>query len=206
MIFIEGIALGLSTGVMCLATCGPILIPFLLSEGKNPKKNAVFVLEFLSGRLLAYLFIGLLAGLLGSQFTPFNPWVIGMINLCLASLLILYGFYHFKTVCPGTTHHNLRNKLGNRFSSLIPVLTGTITGINICPPLLLAVSNAAETGSIGGSMFFFAMFFIGTAVYFIPLPFIGAFHRQKTLQIIGKFAAILMGFIYLYKGIYLLLS
>ncbi|MDD4033651.1 MAG: sulfite exporter TauE/SafE family protein, partial [Bacteroidales bacterium] len=182
------------------------LIPFLLSEGKNPKKNAVFVLEFLSGRLLAYLLIGLLAGLLGSRFTPFTPWIIGLINICLAILLILYGFYRFKTVCPGTTRRNLRNTIGKHFPSLVPVLTGTITGINICPPLLLAVSNAVETGSIGGSLLFFAMFFIGTAVYFIPLPFIGAFRRQQTLSIIGKFAALLMGFIYLYKGIYLLLS
>ena len=39
MIFIEGIALGLSTGVMCLATCGPVLIPFLLSEGNPPQKK-----------------------------------------------------------------------------------------------------------------------------------------------------------------------
>jgi len=206
MIFIEGIALGLSTGVMCLATCGPVLIPFLLSEGNPPKKNAVYVLEFLSGRLLAYLLIGLLAGLLGHHFVTFKPWISGIMNICLASLLILYGFYRFKIVCPGTTRRKLRGTVSKRFPSLIPVLTGTITGLNICPPLLLAVSNAAKTGSIGGSLFFFTMFFIGTAVYFVPLPFIGAFRRQQALGFIGKFASLFMGFYYGYKGVYLLLN
>jgi hypothetical protein len=62
-----------------------------------------------------------------------------------------------------------------------------------------------DTGSIAGGLWFFFLFFLGTTLYFIPLPFIGFFRRQQVLRVIGKFAAIIAGTLYLYKGIVLLL-
>jgi len=79
-----------------------------------------------------------------------------------------------------------------------------VTGMNICPPFLLAITGAVETGEITGSIAFFTMFFLGTGIYFIPLPFIGFFRRQQVLRIIGKFAAILAGILYIFKGVFML--
>ena len=51
MQYSSGFILGLSTGVVCLAYCGPVLIPFLMGEGKGVYKNIGSVSLFLLGRL-----------------------------------------------------------------------------------------------------------------------------------------------------------
>jgi len=44
-------------------------------------------------------------------------------------------------------------------------MVGFIIGINICPQFLPAFTRASATGTLSGSMLFFAMFFWGTSVY-----------------------------------------
>ena len=40
---IEGFILGISTGTLCLVTCTPIYIPFLMSEDRKFGKNFIKV-------------------------------------------------------------------------------------------------------------------------------------------------------------------
>lgn len=200
--------LGLSTGAVCLAYCGPVIIPYILGEGKPIFGNVVSLVLFLTGRLLAYLLIGLLVGLLGNallqNFTGKTAFL-GVLYIILASLLTVYGFFRVREVCLGHGTVHLNKQFGNRFPQIVPVFGGLVTGMNLCPPLLLAITNAMETGKLGSSLIFFFMFFLGTTLYFIPVPFIGFFRRHQVLRIIGKFAAILAGLLYLYKGVALLL-
>jgi hypothetical protein len=56
--FPEGFILGLSTGAVCVAYCGPVLLPFILGEGTTVIQNAKSVGLFLGGRLLAYILVG----------------------------------------------------------------------------------------------------------------------------------------------------
>jgi sulfite exporter TauE/SafE len=208
MNYSEGILLGLSTGSICLAYCGPVLIPYLMGENRNIYTNVVYVSLFLSGRLFAYLIIGFIAGIAGTFFlqtSGFGTVIIGSSYIILSILLIGYGFYRFKQVCLGKSQTKLAFRYFKHMPYLIPLTGGILTGLNICPPLLLAVTKAAATENIAGSMLFFIMFFIGTSMYFIPLPFLGIFKRQNVLRIIGKFAAILAGLIYLYKGLFMLI-
>jgi sulfite exporter TauE/SafE len=208
MEYSSGFLLGLSTGVVCLAYCGPVLIPFLMGEGNTINRNLGSVALFLAGRLVAYVLIGLLAGIIGStllQPSATKTVFMGMVYIILSILLILYGFHRFREVCLGRSGLQFKKNKGRRWNFLIPFSGGFATGLNLCPPFLLAVTEAADTGKITDSILFFIMFFIGTAVYFLPLPFIGFFRRQQVLRIIGKFAAIFAGIFYLYKGIILLL-
>jgi hypothetical protein len=46
-------------------------------------------------------------------------------------------------------------------------------------------------------------FFLGTSVYFIPIPFLGVFRRVSALQIVGRFAAVIVALYYLYVGVLL---
>jgi sulfite exporter TauE/SafE len=209
MNFPEGILLGLSTGAICLAYCGPVIIPYLLGENKNIQTNFVYVSLFLSGRLLAYLVIGLIAGIAGTLFlqpSGFTIKLIGVSYVFLSILLIVYGFHRFKEVCLGKTQIKVTSGYFKNRPYVAPLIGGILTGLNICPPLILAVTKAASTHDIAGSILFFMMFFIGTSLYFIPLPFIGIFKRQHVLRIIGKFAAILAGLIYLYKGLFMIIN
>ncbi len=52
---------------------------------------------------------------------------------------------------------------------------------------MLAIVNAVETASILSSILFFLMFFLGTTIYFIPLPFMGAFQSfTNTVIAVGS--------------------
>ncbi len=83
---------------------------------------------------------------------------------------------------------------------------GVVTGSSVCPPFLLALTNAAEKSSLFHSLFFFFAFFLGTSVFFLPAPLLGIFREIPVLQTIGKLAAGIMGLYYLYSGIILLIG
>jgi sulfite exporter TauE/SafE len=208
MDYSAGFVLGLSTGVVCLAYCGPVLIPYLMGEGNTVYGNVGSVTLFLSGRLAAYMVIAILSGIIGSKFLQPSAYKIvflGILYILLSVLLIVYGFHRFKEICLGRSRLPAKKNYVLRWPFMLPLSGGFATGLNICPPFLLAITGAMETGKITGSLMFFFMFFLGTSVYFIPLPFIGFFRRQQVLRIIGKFAAILAGIMYLYKGIIMLI-
>jgi sulfite exporter TauE/SafE len=207
MEYSSGFILGLSTGVVCLAYCGPVLIPFLMGEGNTINRNLGSVSLFLAGRLVAYVLIGLLAGIIGRTFlqpSALKSVFMGIVYIILSVLMILYGFHRFREICMGRSRLQIKKSKGRRWNFLIPLSGGFATGLNLCPPFLLALTGAVDTGKVADSVLFFIMFFIGTMVYFLPLPFIGFFRRQQVLRIIGKFAAIFAGIIYFYKGIILL--
>jgi sulfite exporter TauE/SafE len=164
---------------------------------------------FLAGRLFAYLIVGLITGWAGMillEPTGGSMVLFGVIYLLLAGLLIAYGFHRFREVCLGKVDNALKKRYLFRWPFLVPVVGGFVTGLNLCPPFLLAIAAAMEGDSIGGAVLFFGYFFVGTSVYFIPLPFVGFFRRQQALRAIGKFAAMLAGVFYLYKGILMLIT
>ena len=204
MNFPEGILLGLSTGVVCLAYCGPVIIPYLLGENKNISKNFFIILLFLSGRFVSYMIFGLIAGISGKILihpSMLTNLIVGISYIILSLLLIIYGFYQFKEICLAKIKPGTSGGFFNKRPYFIPFYGGLISGLNICPPFLIAVTKAITTNNITDSLVFFFMFFIGTSIFFIPLPFLGIFKRQQVLRIIGKFAAILAGLIYLFKGV-----
>jgi sulfite exporter TauE/SafE len=201
--FQEGFILGLSTGAVCVAYCGPVLLPFILGEGTTVINNTKSVGLFLGGRLVSYILVGFVSGILGLtivQNSIQNRFVFGIIYTVLAFFMIAYGFHRFREICLGQNQRKLQQKL-SRWPLSIPLAGGFVTGLNLCPPFLLAIIGAVETRQLSGSIVFFIMFFLGTSVYFIPMPFLGFFKRKQVLQVIGKFAAILAGLLYLYKGV-----
>jgi sulfite exporter TauE/SafE len=204
----QGFILGLSTGAVCVAYCGPVLIPYLMSESGGLKKSYLLVAIFLTGRLTAYLLTAILAGIIGHavvQQTESRTFIMGFAYMILSALLIAYGLYRFKEICLGKTVKKMPESQNSQKRLLIPFTGGFLTGINICPPFLLAIAGAIDSGTIAGSVLFFVAFFAGTSIFFLPMPVAGMFKRQHVLRIIGKFAALLAGFLYFYKGLILLI-
>ena len=204
----EGFMLGLSTGPVCLAYCGPVLISYLLGEGNKVKKNSINTGIFLGGRLIAYILTGLVAGMIGKmilQPTHERAMIMGFVYVGFAGYMIFYGFYGFREICLGSMQHKVADKFGKRLPGIVPFIGGIITGLNICPPFLLAIARATDTGYIGESVMLFIMFFIGTSIYFVFFPFIGVFKNQHILRTIGKFTAILAGLFYFWTGITLII-
>ena len=201
----HGFLLGLANGTTCLAFCAPVLVPFLLEEGKNVRQNLVTLFKFLGGRLGAYTLFGLLAWATGSlllRAANYQSLVIGAAYVGLAALLLV-AVLRKKAPAGACALEGAQTKL-SRWPALLPVGMGFLAGLKVCPPLLLAFTEAASTGTLTGSLVLFLTFFLGTSVYFIPIPFLGVFRRVSALQIVGKFAAVIVSLYYLYAGILLL--
>ena len=206
---LEGFILGLSNGATCMAYCAPVLVPYLLGEGKGILRNSVFTAQFLSGRLVGYLLFAVLAwginrSILQGMSKP--DLIIGPAYIVFSMLLIYYGFFATSTSCVATRMNGLRHRLTKIWPDLLPVVAGLVTGLSFCPPFLLAFTGAMEKTTVLQSMFFFFAFFLGTSIFFIPTPFIGILRGFSTLRIIGKMAAGLIGVYYLYSGIMMLIG
>lgn len=194
----------MSNGAVCLAYCAPVLVPYILGEGQSIRQNSMILARFLSGRLFGYLLVGLLTGLFNFFIvdkSPAQSLFFGSTYMVLAILLMIYGFFDLRRICIAERSGGLLKRASTRFPLILPLFLGLFTGLTLCPPFLLAIVSAAESGSILGSPLFFLLFFLGTAIYFIPLPFMGAFRQLRFLQAVGKFASGVMGTYYFYLGL-----
>ena len=203
----QGFLLGLANGTSCLAFCAPALIPFFMHEGQGVRQNLVTLFKFLGGRMGGYLLIGLLAwgaGSLLSGAAGYERLLIGIAYVGLAALLLV-AVLRKKAPAGACAFEGARATL-SRWPALLPVGMGFLAGLKICPPLLLAFTGAASAGSLAGSLVFFLAFFLGTSVYFIPIPFLGVFRRVSALQIVGQFAAVIVAVYYLFAGVILLVA
>jgi sulfite exporter TauE/SafE len=200
---VSGFLLGLATGPSCLAFCAPVLVPYLLAEGHGPRRSASLLGFFLLGRLLGYLLFGLAAGLVGSLLSagPVREGLFGVAYLGLAVVLLGYGLRQARRAsCAVGAGRGAVRWLRARGPALLPALLGLLTGLNLCPPFALAVTGAAETGSIAGSVLFFVAFFVGTSLFFLPLPGLGGLRRFEALATVARLAAAVVGVYYLYRG------
>jgi hypothetical protein len=205
----ESFILGLSNGATCITYCAPVLVPYLLGEGKGILRNSVLTAQFLSGRLVGYLSFAVFAwGINRSIMQGVNKpdLIIGPAYIVFSLLLIFYGFFRTRTPCTTKCTTGLRHRLLTIWPGSLPIIAGLVTGLSFCPPFLLAFTGAMEKTTILQSMFFFFAFFLGTSIFFIPLPFSGLFRGFAALRIIGRMAAGLIGVYYLYSGIIMLIG
>jgi sulfite exporter TauE/SafE len=201
---VQGFFLGLSSGGACLSMCAPVLVPYLMGEGNGLGRNAAAAGQFLFGRLAGYLCFAVIAWAINANLVGLSVYrdlIMGCTYLPLAVLMILYGFGCIKTQCAaGRTAGRFAGlEMNRRF--MFVILLGLLTGLNFCPPFLMAVAGAADTGSLAGSLLFFVAFFAGTLIYFIPAPFIGLIRGGTVMSTVGKMAAGVTGLYYTYAGI-----
>ena len=197
---LKGLALGFSAGIFCIGFCYPVLGPLMLSRPEsNFKGSAITLAIFILGRLFAYLLFGAIFGLIGSQVASlpiFRLIILPIAYLILGILMILYGlvtsFPHW-TIC-----HSLDKYYKNRKANLF---FGFLTGINICPPFLLAITTATELGKIWSGVVFFFIFFLATTVYLLPFLFVGLVSRFKDIRISARVIAVLAGIWFVYRSI-----
>lgn len=204
----QGFLLGLASGSTCLAYCAPAIVPYLLGEGKSSKHNVFLLGQFLTGRLFGYLLFALLAYGISSSlaFSALQrELLLGPAYILLAIVLFRYSRKP-KSICMAHTLGTLTPKITGSQTSLMPLLLGMLTGINLCPPFLLVFTEAAGTQTLAQAMLYFSSFFLGTALYFLPLPFLGFLKQYVILKDIGKMIAVLMSFYYLYTGMIMLIG
>jgi sulfite exporter TauE/SafE len=198
--------LGLTSGGSCLASCGPLAAALLASEGIALRRSTVLLSVFLSGRLLGYLCWAVLSWLLGWLiFESTKGFVLfSAADLVLGAWLIYYGIHRpapSHASCPGSTLNSL-NRPGSRHEAFLRGgLWGFLSGLQICAPFLTAFAGAARTGSLGGSLLFFFLFYLGTGIWFISFPFIGTLGRFRQIAQVARFLTLPLGAYFTYSGI-----
>jgi sulfite exporter TauE/SafE len=182
----EGFLLGLSTGISCLATCGPVYTPYLMQYERNLIKNLLVVFELCAGRFLAYLVVGAAAGILGKHIDFDGMGYITASGYILFSLFLLLTVFrtHRKE------HHCYIDKTKKTTFLDRPVVLGILTGINFCPPFLLALTKAFEGSGPVAGMLLFSSFFAGTTLFLLPLSAFGILGSKPVFRMIARWGAV----------------
>lgn len=190
-----GFLAGLSVGVSCLGLCLPVFLPILLSQKRNTRGSFLLVLEFSVGRLLGYLFFGLIFGWFGQVIrSDLIHYIIALANIWTGILMVVYSLGRIdKKICSYIPFSKIK----------WPVLLGFLTGVNVCPPFLASLTYVFNLRDVIASIVYFLMFFLGTSVYIIPAAFLGIFTKINWVQKISHIAGVLVG---LYFTVWNLLS
>lgn len=203
----EPALLGFSSGLLCLSACGPVLLPWLASEGAGLRSTSALLAQFLAGRLAGYLVFATAAWALGLALPlPAGPNAVlfGAVHLALAAALASYAFSTLRPrpeACPGGLSPGRGRALAGRFRALGPAVLGLLTGLNLCPPFLVAGVRAAQRHSLPGALEFFLLFFAGTLVWFLPFLGASAARRFTSLRAVARFTTALVAAYYGYLGV-----
>ncbi len=194
----EGFALGASTGIACAGTCVPFLVPYLMTDERTKiRECAGLLFQFLSGRLLAYVLFGLVAGWLGGQLRPYVSETIRAWALIVTAVLLLFtslkGHSSAGTFCVAS--------FSKKISPKTPFFLGVLLGLNICPPFLLGMARLAEYGTATAGALFFTAFFAASSFYLIPFFIFKPLVAGQRVRFIGRTVSALVGLWYLGTGI-----
>ncbi|HDR90702.1 MAG TPA: sulfite exporter TauE/SafE family protein [candidate division Zixibacteria bacterium] len=191
----EGFFLGLSLGVSCLGTCLPVILPYLFIEQKRLRSSFASVLWFLIGRFIGYISFGAIAGALGGQVPQsYREPITGAAYIVLACLIIYNALRkrRLEPNCPAKKHAKFLSH---------PILFGLILGFNPCPAFLIASGRAFESGGALAGALFFATFFVGTSVFFLPLSLFGELAKMKFFRITAKILAVIVALWFMFVGV-----
>jgi sulfite exporter TauE/SafE len=195
----DSLILGLSSGSACLATCGMVMFPYLMAGSSGVKRIAVDLSLFLITRFVIYFILATLSWYFGQALFS-NPVVRnivpGILYIFFAVMLIWYSIGKNRSPnCPATIVKTINN---NR---LVPILLGLINSLGFCPALFIILTKGATQGTLVQSYLAFLAFFIGSSIWFLPLPLAGKIRKKEVLKNIGILATGLAGIIFLIKGI-----
>jgi hypothetical protein len=195
----DSLILGLSSGSACLATCGMVMFPYLMAGSAGVKKIAIDLSLFLLTRFVVYFLLATVAWYFGQALFA-NPIVRnivpGILYIVFAIMLVWYCISKKRNHdCPAKIVRTINNH------RLVPILLGLVNSLGFCPALFLILTKGAAEKTLIHSYVAFFAFFIGSSVWFIPLPLAGKIRKKEVLTTIGILATGLAGIIFMIKGL-----
>jgi sulfite exporter TauE/SafE len=206
--FGEAVALGIASGPVCLAACGPVLVPTLLAGNRGVRPAANYLAIFLTARLTGYLLFAAIAWQLGALISlpaAARLHLTAAVYTLLAVALLWYAWTtRFKPIHACAAPQLVRIGHPIQPSSAGAAALGLLTGLNLCPPFIAAGVRAAQSASMLQALLFFALFFLGTSVWFIPIAAMGCVARNEAVITVARITMGLVALYYLFLGISLL--
>jgi sulfite exporter TauE/SafE len=210
LLFGEALVLGLASGPACIAACGPVLVPSLLTERAGVGYHVRYLSVFLGARFLGYLLFAVAAwelGVLASLLRAPHLLLVGAVYVFLAGILLWYAWSVRRRCAQACTDSKLVT-IGEKKSRGMAgaAALGLLTGLNLCPPFVAAGILAAGLGSLAAALLFFAAFFVGTSVWFAPFAGLSCVARNQAVITVARMAMVLIALWYLALGIAMLLG
>ena len=187
-----------------MASCGPVLIPSLLADHSGVRLNTRYLSTFLGARFLGYLLFAAVAWQLGVLVAlPPSPRLLlmGIVHVLLAGALLWYAYSvgrahaHASPVAELVTIDAARKRAVSG-----PAALGFLTGLSLCPPFVIAGVRAAQLRSAAAAILFFAVFFVGTTVWFVPLVSLGCVRRSQAVTTVARMAMVIIAVYYFFLG------
>lgn len=193
-ILAQGFLLGLAMAPFCAVACSAVFLPVILTrEGSRLRSNAVAFGQFLVGRLVACVVVGLLAGRLGQILVgPALRWTATAACAALGVALLLYAA---SETAPESLPCRTVRAWGR--TGRFPLLLGLLAGVNICPPFLAAITQVLRLGGMLNGLAFFLAFFTATSLVLLPTVFIAFGNLLPMVRSLGRVACGLVGLIFL---------
>jgi len=198
-------AVGLLTGLHCIAMCGGFVIGYTTKDAAEGKKSYFSHLLYGTGKTVSYTIIGAAFGLLGS-IIAFTPTIRGVIGIIAGIFLLLYGL-KMLNILPFMRYFRIpAPKLGTNNRS--PLYVGLANGLMIaCGPLQAIYVMAAGTGSMieGAKMLF--IFALGTLPAMLGFGVFASYVSNKLTQKILRLSGavvIVLGLVMLNNGLVLM--
>lgn len=201
---IDSLLLGLSSGSACLVTCGIVMFPYLMSGSAGLKRITVDLSVFLLTRFIVYFFLATGIWYFGKTLLSspiLRTYVSGIFYIVFAVMLIWYSIGKNKERnCPVRIVKTVED------NKLVPFMLGIVNSLGFCPALLLMVTKGVSETSLATCYLSFLSFFVGSSIWFFPLPFLGRLKRREVIQTVGILATGLAGVIFIVKGLTILIG
>lgn len=203
-----GFLLGLLGSWHCIGMCGPIALMIPGSKGKN---RMVSISLYHSGKILAYLSLGSVFGMVPALIDSFKIQAtitisVGIIMICLALIPMLLnkleqgGFKIF------STYFNLKNKLAQSLKKdkvEYSFYIGFLNGFVPCGMVYMAALGAMSQPDFIDSMLFMLFFGLGTLPLMSLFLFTAGYFKsflQKKAPALRMAAFLLVGLFMVWKG------
>jgi len=201
---------GLLTGFHCIAMCGGFVISYTAKAAADGKKAHFSHLAYGVGKVLSYVIIGALFGLLGS-FIAFTPALKAAIGILAGLFLVLFGL-KMLNIFPWLRKLSFRTPkflvkiIGKEQSeNSSPFIIGLLNGLMLaCGPLQAMYVLAAGTGSMLEGAKLLLMFGLGTLPVMIGFGYVASMLSSRATKAIVKVSGVLviiLGLIMLNRGL-----
>jgi len=190
--------------------CGPIALLLPAKHTTSGGKLRAMV-GYNFGRVVTYILLGCLLGLIGKRFYMgglqqiFSVILGVLILLLLASLILNKRFFHLKP--SGRLFRPVQKMITKQMDAQNPFaafLTGMANGLLPCGMVYFAIISALATGTIiSGATFMFG-FGLGTIPLMLLLGYFGSFvniHIRNKVQLATPFFVACIGVLLILRGL-----
>ncbi len=197
MDLLSGFMIGLLGSFHCIGMCGPIVLSLPLGQ---PGAASLIIHNALYnfGRVLAYMFLGLIAGAIGQSISFAGYQEVLSVSLGILILLLLFAPRKIKSLFLDirlikSASEKFRSFFGSKLiatSNTSMLIIGVLNGFLPCGLVYLALANAAVSTSVYGSAAVMSAFGLGTIPMMAAAFFLKRIITPNLKRKINKFIPI----------------